>query len=74
MLMVGSGALFQPLIGALLDAGWEGSMAAGARIYPDDVFRGALWVLPAASLVGVLAAALLTETHCRQGGQRGSTP
>lgn len=71
MLMVGSGALFQPLIGALLDAGWEGGMAAGARVYPDEVFRLALWVLPVASLVGVLAATLLVETHCRQAGQPG---
>jgi len=34
--VVGSGALFQPLVGALLDLGWDGTSVAGARLYPPD--------------------------------------
>ena len=68
MLMVGSGALFQPLIGWLLDFGWNGAMANGVRVYAGSEFRLALAVLPAASVAGVIAAALLRETHARQRG------
>ena len=69
MLMVGGGALLQPLIGWLLDLGGDGRMADGARVYHDAQYRLALAVLPAASLLGVVAAALLRETHARQRGR-----
>ena len=70
MLMVGGGALFQPLIGWLLDLGWDGRMVAGARVYDADHYRLALAVLPAASVLGVIAASLMRETGGRQHGSR----
>jgi MFS family permease len=54
--VVGSGALFQPLIGALLDANWHGAMADGARVYDADAYALAFGVLPAMALIGTLAA------------------
>lgn len=66
--VVGGGALLQPLIGLLLDLQWDGQMAAGARVYAVDAYRWALAVLPMVSLIGLIAALLTRETHCRQVG------
>jgi MFS family permease len=60
--VVGSGAVFQPLVGWLLDLGWDGTLAGGARVYAEETFRSALWTLPAISAVGVVAALLMTES------------
>lgn len=59
--VVGSGAIFQPLVGWLLDLGWDGALVAGARVYAEDTYRAALWILPAVSAVGILAALLMRE-------------
>ena len=59
--VVGSGAVFQPLIGWLLDLGWDGTLAAGARVYAEDTYRAALWTLPAVSALGVFSALLMRE-------------
>ena len=63
--VVGSGAVFQPLIGWLLDADWDGTLLAGARVYAEATYRMALWTLPAISSVGVLAALLMREPERR---------
>ena len=59
--VVGSGAVFQPLIGWLLDLGWDGAMAAGARLYSEATYRQALWTLPAVASLGVVAALMMRE-------------
>ncbi|MBM3545775.1 MAG: MFS transporter [Alphaproteobacteria bacterium] len=60
--VVGSGAIFQPLVGWLLDLGWDGALAGGARVYLEETYRAALWTLPAVSALGILAALLMTES------------
>ena len=62
---VGSGALLQPVIGVILDFGWDGEMADGARLYATETYRLAFWTLIASGLLGVLCAALTRETQCR---------
>ena len=64
--VTGAGALFQPLIGWLLDRTWSGTLVNGARVYSVGDFRTAFAVLVAALLVGLLCAASMRETHCRQ--------
>ena len=59
--VVGSGAIFQPLVGWLLDLGWDGTLVASARVYAEDTYRAALWTLPAVSAVGIVAALLMRE-------------
>lgn len=59
--VVGSGAIFQPLVGWLLDLGWDGVLVAGARVYAEGIFRAALWTLPAVSALGIVAALLMRE-------------
>lgn len=65
---IGSGALFQPVIGWVLDLNWDGTMAAGARVYSIEAYQLALLALVACNVLSVLAALLLRETHCRQAG------
>ncbi len=60
--VVGSGAIFQPLVGWLLDLGWDGTLAAGARVYTEETYRTALWTLPAVSALGIVSALLMKES------------
>ena len=60
-----SGAAFQPLVGWLLDSGWDGRMEAGARAYATETFQIALLPLVASNVVGILMVFLVRETHCR---------
>ncbi len=59
--VVGSGAIFQPLLGLLLDFNWDGAMRAGARVYSADAYDAAFAVLPCVAAIGTLAAALTRE-------------
>ena len=68
--VVGSGALFQPLIGWLLDLGWDGRVEAGIRLYPADAFRSALLVLPVAGLLGLVLALSMREPARRRATSR----
>ncbi len=61
--LMGMAALFQYLIGALLDLWWDGEMAGGVRLYSSEAFASALWILPATTAVSCVAALFLRETH-----------
>ena len=63
--VTGGGALYQPLLGWLLDLRWSGELAAGARIYDPDTYRFAFGVLVAAVGIGLVCTLLMRETHCR---------
>ncbi len=65
MINIGAGALYQPLIGLFLDLNWDGTMAAGARLYSEAAFQTALGVLPASYAVAVVLGLLTRETWCR---------
>ncbi|MEJ1995955.1 MAG: MFS transporter [Limibacillus sp.] len=60
-----TGALFQPLIGWLLDLNWSGEMAAGARIYDPEAYLIAFSVLPAFLAVAFAASLLIREEPSR---------
>ncbi len=65
-MVTGAGALYQPLLGWLLDLAWGGQMASGARIYDAAAYRSAFAVLVAGALVGLVCTLAMRETHCRQ--------
>jgi MFS family permease len=65
-LMTGAGALYQPLLGYLLDLGWTGDMAGGARVYATATYSAAFSVLVAGTVVSVLCILAMRETWCRQ--------
>ncbi len=62
--MIG-GALGQPLVGKLLDRGWDGSMIDGARIYSVSNFHSAMAILPVMIAVSLFMLPLVKETNCR---------
>lgn len=64
--VVGSGALFQPLIGLLLDLNWGGTLLDGARIYDPGAYRVALSVLIVGCAFGFIASLLMRESYGRQ--------
>lgn len=63
---VGSGALFQPLIGVVLDARWTGETAGGVRFYAADAYATALGTLIVGSAIGVAAALAVREVGPRR--------
>jgi MFS family permease len=65
MAVMASGAVFQPLVGWLLDRAWDGTTVDGARAYGVAAFDAALWPLPALAAVALGAALMIKETRCR---------
>lgn len=60
-----SGAVFQPLIGWLLDLNWDGATAAGGRLYSPAAWEAAFLALPVAQAVALACALAARETGCR---------
>jgi len=65
MAVMAMSAAFQPLIGWLLDLGWDGRLLDGGRVYAPETFRAALLTLLVAGVVACLAAFMTRETRCR---------
>jgi MFS family permease len=63
--VTGAGALFQPLVGVLLDVAWMGEVTLGARIYSADAYRLAFLSLIACCIGGLLCLLGVRETYCR---------
>ncbi len=59
--VTGTGAVFQPLIGFLLDLSWDGTLDAGARVYSADAFGEAFSVLIGFLVFALLLSLLLKE-------------
>ena len=64
-MVTGAGALFQPLVGALLDLAWTGETALGVRVYDPGAYRLAFASLIVCCLVGFLCLLAVRETYCR---------
>jgi len=60
-----TGAIFQPLIGALLDLHWQGRMQAGAPLYTAATFRFAFSCLFVLLAMGLAAACFIRDRHPR---------
>ena len=56
-------ALTQKYIGGVLDAGWTGTMAEGARVYPVAAYAGAFKVCALFALMAAGTSLLLRETR-----------
>jgi MFS family permease len=64
-LVTSAGAVFQPLIGALLDVGWAGETQGGARVYDLAAYQFAFIAVTIGSAIGLLSALATRETYCR---------
>lgn len=66
MAITGSGALLQPLIGWFLDLTWDGTLAAGARVYAPSDYRLALLIVPLVGMAALIGLFAIRETHARR--------
>jgi MFS family permease len=64
--VIGSGALFQPLVGLLLDLQWDGEIINGVRAYSAEAFRVALGQISVAGIGGLCATLLMKESLARR--------
>ena len=60
-----AGALLQPLVGWVMDLGWQGETVAGVRIYDVATWRHGVLVVTLCALLGALASWWIRETRCR---------
>lgn len=58
-------ALFQPLFGWAMDAGWQGGLADGVPLYTAADYRRGLWLLLTFAGLAVVASRFLVETRGR---------
>lgn len=64
-MVTGAGALFQPMVGLLLDFAWKGGTSLGARVYDADDYRLAFLSLVVCCLAGFVCLLGVRETYCR---------
>ncbi len=62
--MIG-GAVFQPVIGVILDMNWAGKVSHGLHIYSAGTYTLALSILPIALLITIFLSLMLKETYCQ---------
>jgi len=59
--VVGTGAIFQPLLGAILDWRWDGRIVDGAPVYDADAYGYAFSALLVFLAVGLIASFAVRE-------------
>lgn len=60
-----AGALLQPLVGWVMDRGWQGAMVSGARFYDVAAWQAGVLVVTLCAAMGAAATWWLVETGCR---------
>lgn len=59
-------ALFEPLVGALLDKSWDGSFIHGARQFQVSGYQASLLLLPLSLVFALFALYFIQETFCKE--------
>lgn len=59
--------LLQPLVGWVMDLGWDGGMSEGVRVYAGENYQLGLLLLFVCALSGLAGALRSRETFCRYG-------
>ncbi|MBI2277590.1 MAG: MFS transporter [Dechloromonas sp.] len=60
-----AGALLQPLVGWVMDLGWQGDMVGGARFYDVATWRSGVALVALAAVLGAASCWWVRETRCR---------
>ena len=58
-------SILQPLVGWVMDRGWQGAMDGGARLYSAADYRTGLLLMAAFAAFGAVATLFVRETGCR---------
>ncbi len=60
-------AVFQPVIGVLLDVAWDGAKSAtGVPLFNIDDYKAAFLVLPILTVIGFFMIFMIPKTHCKR--------
>lgn len=65
VLIMGGGAVFQPLFGWLMDLRWNHLVLNTTPIYSDNDYLRGMMILPIAFVIGLMASLFMRETHCQ---------
>jgi sugar phosphate permease len=65
VLIMGGGAVFQPVFGWVIDRYWDGTIVNGSRVYSVEAFNIAMWIMPAAFVIAIIMSLLVKETNCK---------
>tara|TARA_R110000868_G_scaffold10639_4_gene51656 strand:- start:59336 stop:60604 length:1269 start_codon:yes stop_codon:yes gene_type:complete len=63
--VISGGAIFQPLVGKLLDAGWQGKILNGHHVYSAHDYKSAFSILMIAFVVALVATFFMKESRCQ---------
>ena len=64
--LIGSGVIFQPLVGVILHNLWHGKMSHGAPVYSTTSYQLALSIVPIAFFIALLVSLFfIKETYCK---------
>ncbi len=58
-------SILQPLVGWVMDRGWQGAMDGGARLYSAADYRTGLLLMAGFAAFGAVATLFVRETGCR---------
>jgi len=62
--IMSSGMIFDPLFGWLLERHWDKKIVDSSPIYSLHDFNTAMWIMPAAFVIGIVIAFMIRETYC----------
>jgi MFS family permease len=65
ILIMGGGAVFQPLFGCLIDLHWNQTFLQGIPYYSRSNFLYGMSIMPIAFIASLIAACCLRETYCQ---------
>lgn len=65
MSVLGIAAIMQPVLGSILDRGWEGALVNGARVYGESAYLSAFSWFLASTALAVIMVQFTTESYCR---------
>lgn len=66
MCVIGGGAVFQPVVGWLLDLGWDGTKINHVPYYSLQDYHHAFMVLPIAFVISMALVFFMKESHAKQ--------
>lgn len=65
VLIISSGAVFQPFFGWLMKLTWDHTIVDNVPVYAAQDFFNAMLIMPVAFILGLIIAFLIRETYCR---------
>jgi MFS family permease len=64
--VIAGGAVFQPVVGWLLDKNWSGTLVDGVRIYSASAYHHAFIVLPIGFILALIMLIFIKDSHGKQ--------